>query len=510
MEMIAWLRESLLICAFLLTPWCSAEVVELFRLAPPEIRGLAGNQFGASVAISEDVAVVAAPEYEGNGKHGAAFVYSRRGEEWQFDQVLFSPHPLRFGLCAAVHQNRIVVSGEQRLGSSHPSGSGLAFVFENVGGNWIQTAELFVPETDVPSKVANSVAIRGRMIVVGADEDTSGGILCGAAYVFEQNAGGWQFQQKLLPLNPAHGASFGNAIALGDDVLAIAASGDLSYLGTVYLFGRSTGAWTLREQVVAPDALTGAVFGASVALADDLLVVGRTHDHQFGRSAGAAYVFQLLPKNIQFLQKLGPSIGQFLPHFGCAAGIDGDRVFVGASNTHIFETGSLGTVYIFRGENGQFMLEDLIVPSKRVPMSGFGWSLAVNDGTLLVGAPFQDANGMSYIFGVSDLDTEPPVIHRVIAKPSIISPPNNKLVPVRLNIIASDDSGALTSRIKSVRVDDASSIRKMPTFQITGGSTLLLRAERNSRGRPRTYMITIECADSAGNTSEAVVAVRVR
>jgi hypothetical protein len=510
MEMIAWLRASLLVSVFFLIPWCSAEVAETFRLQPPEISGLGGNQYGASVAISEDIAVVAAPEYAGNGKHGAVFVYSRRGDAWQFDDVLFSPHGLRFGLCAAVHQDRIVISGEQRLGSLHASASGIAFVFENVGGNWMQTAELFVPQTDLLAKIATSVAIRGGTIAVGADEDTSDGVLCGATYAFEQHAGGWQFQQKLLPLNPAHGAYFGNAIALRDDLLAVAALGDLSNLGAVYLFARTTTGWTLREQIVAPDALTGAVFGASLALADDLLVVGRADDHEFGSLGGAAYVFQLLPDNVQFLQKLGPGNGQPFPHFGTAAGIDGDRVFIGASNTHYFETFSLGAVSIFRREAGQFTLEDLIVPSNRVPMSGFGWSLAVNDGTLFVGAPFQDGHGLSYIFRVWDLDTEPPVIQRVIAKPSIISPPNNKLVPVRLNIIASDDSGALTARIKSVRVDDPSSIRKMPAFQITGSSTLLLRAERNSRGRPRTYTITIECADAAGNRSEAFVAVRVR
>ena len=403
-----------------------------------------------------------------------------------------------------------MVSGEQRLGLFHASASGIAFVFENVGGNWIQTAELFVPQTDLPSKVATSVAIHGGTIAVGADEDTSDGILSGAAYVFEENAGNWEFQQKLLPLNPAYGTYFGNAIALSDDLLAIAALGDLSDLGTVYLFGRTTGDWTLRDQVVAPDALTGTVFGASVALADDLLVVGRTGDDEFGRSAGAAYVFQLAPQKIQFLQKLGPSDGQPFTHFGVAVSIDGDRVFVGASNTHVFDAISLGAVSIFRREAGQFTLEELIFPSKHVSMSGFGWSLGVYDGTLVVGAPFQDSHGISYIFGVAELDIQPPVIRRLIAKPSIISPPNNKLVPVRLNISASDDSGALTARIKSVCVDDPSSIRKMPAFQITGNSTLLLRAERNSRGRPRTYMITIECADSAGNTSEAVVAVRVR
>ena len=103
MVMIAWLRASSLLSVFLLIPWCSAAVTETYRLPPPELGGLAGNQFGASVAISDDVAVVAAPEYSGNGKHGAVFVYSRRGEAWQFDDVLFSPHGLRFGLCAAVH-----------------------------------------------------------------------------------------------------------------------------------------------------------------------------------------------------------------------------------------------------------------------------------------------------------------------------------------------------------------------------------------------------------------------
>ena len=42
---------------------------------------------------------------------------------------------------------------------------------------------------------------------------------------------------------------------------------------------------------------------------------------------------------------------------------------------------------------------------------------------------------------------------------------------------------------------------KSPDWEITGDLTVNLRAEREKKGPGRTYTITVECADTSGNTS---------
>lgn len=46
-------------------------------------------------------------------------------------------------------------------------------------------------------------------------------------------------------------------------------------------------------------------------------------------------------------------------------------------------------------------------------------------------------------------------------------------------------------------------------FSIEGDLAVLLRAERSGQGVSRTYTITLECADAAGNTSSANALVLV-
>jgi hypothetical protein len=105
-------------------------------------------------------------------------------------------------------------------------------------------------------------------------------------------------------------------------------------------------------------------------------------------------------------------------------------------------------------------------------------------------------------------DSTPPRIISIKATPSVLSPPNNKLVPVTLVVQATDDSGPVTSRITSVRSNepvDGSS----PDWVITGDLSLLLRAERSGQGHGRVYTITVQCRDAAGNSSKGTVQVTV-
>ncbi len=105
-------------------------------------------------------------------------------------------------------------------------------------------------------------------------------------------------------------------------------------------------------------------------------------------------------------------------------------------------------------------------------------------------------------------DSEPPEILSLSATPSVLWPPNGKMIPVRVVVVAEDNVGVVSSKIISVASNESAesfrSGRKAgANWLVTGDLTLFLRAERTGSGGGRVYDIAVECRDAAGNASVA-------
>lgn len=113
-------------------------------------------------------------------------------------------------------------------------------------------------------------------------------------------------------------------------------------------------------------------------------------------------------------------------------------------------------------------------------------------------------------------------IHGDVAPPSIVSvdvsnrmlwPPNHKMVPITVSVIATDDQDnapfahivSITSSEPENSTGDGNTVGD---YRITGALTCELRAERQGGG-VRTYTITVEVTDAAGNASFGTVTVNV-
>jgi hypothetical protein len=115
---------------------------------------------------------------------------------------------------------------------------------------------------------------------------------------------------------------------------------------------------------------------------------------------------------------------------------------------------------------------------------------------------------------VKVLDTTPPQIGAIVAEPSVLWPPNHKMVPVKVNISASDICTAKPScKIISVAsnepIDGLGDGNMTPDWVITGDFTVNLRAERSGIGSDRIYTITISCTDTSGNSTSRATKVTV-
>lgn len=109
-------------------------------------------------------------------------------------------------------------------------------------------------------------------------------------------------------------------------------------------------------------------------------------------------------------------------------------------------------------------------------------------------------------------DQEAPVITSVTANPNNLWPPNHKMVPVVLAVDATDNCDSVCQIISVASNEPVNGLgdgNTAPDWVITGDLTVKLRAERSGTGSGRIYAITVECADSSGNSSTDTTTVTV-
>ncbi len=192
---------------------------------------------------------------------------------------------------------------------------------------------------------------------------------------------------KLLPGDRLAGDSFGAAVATDGQLVAVGAPGadqSAADSGSAYLFAAATGA-ELRELVPVGGA-AGDRFGAAIAVAGDVVIVGAPGDDAAGADSGAAHVFDAATGARLF--ELVPVDAAAGDHFGHAVAMDGDRAVIG----------SLGAAYLFDVPTGQQLAKLLPMGGSSVGgLSGFGEAVDIDVGLVVVGARLE--NGVSGIAG---------------------------------------------------------------------------------------------------------------
>lgn len=265
------------------------------KLVDPD--GLTGDNFGYSVAIDGDTAIVGAYQDDHgmmDDNRGSAFVFTRSGTTWSLEQRLRADVRADddwLGFSVAVEGDTAVV-GAIEYKSTEPYRSGSAYVFTRSGTTWTQAQKLNGSGGTDDLNFGSSVDVDGTALVAGSNRSTHAGIdRAGAAYVFTENGGVWSEQQQLTATDEAEIAGFGNVALVGDTILVSAEFADhfgVYRAGKAYIFTRSEGVWTERQMLVPATPEDQARVGSSVALAPDAALLGAfTHDAGALADAGA-------------------------------------------------------------------------------------------------------------------------------------------------------------------------------------------------------------------------------
>jgi len=299
------------------------------RLTSGEVPAQAA-QFGYSVALKGDVALVGAPYFDGGGvaNPGAAYLFRRgAGGVWAQEVRLSGPPQPNAYLGYALALDADAFVGAWGYNKVH--------VFEREGAH-AQKAVITAPDAVFGDRFGAALAVDGARLVVGAPYANA---QTGAAYVYEQiGNGNWLLASKITGLGA--GERFGTSLAIEGDSVLVGGQN-----GVARLARNGLGVWARKDTLVA--AGTGFDYGTSVALTPSRAVVGAyLRDEPGKKDTGAGYLFSTNPAGDFGLpeQFLAPAPAA-TEYFGYSVAADGPRAIVGAYGDDHFAANG-GAAYV--------------------------------------------------------------------------------------------------------------------------------------------------------------------
>ena len=425
------------------------------------------DDFGHDVAIDGDTLVVGAlaEDSEATGingnqgsnakeNSGAAYVFVRSGSVWSQQAYLKAANTDMgdlFGSTVAIAGDTVVVGasyeGSKATGIGGDQGdnsapeSGAAYVFVRNGTTWSQQAYLKAANANAGDHFGSSVAIDGDTVVVGAsgtysmatgidgNQGDNSKEDSGAAYVFVRTGTVWSQQAYFKASNTDAGDAFGQSVAIAGDTVVVGAwnedskatgvdgnQGDNSApdSGAAYVFVRHGQVWNQQAYLKASNAAAGCLFGVSVGIAGDTVVVGAhwedgsavgvdgNQGDNLVPDSGAAYVFVRSGTTWSQQAYLKASNAAAGDWFGGAVAIAGDTVVVGAWREDGQATGidgelgaglapDSGAAYVFVRSGTTWSQQAYLKASNTTANDWFGWSVGIAGDTVVIGAPLEDS-----------------------------------------------------------------------------------------------------------------------
>jgi hypothetical protein len=259
--------------------------------------GAGGDNFGCSVSLDGDTALIGAPGDNDNGDiSGSAYIFTRTGTTWtQQTKILASDGASysKFGCSVSLNLDTALIGAYWGDGNEVDSGS--SYVFIRTGTTWIQQAKLLASDGAADDLFGYSVSLDKDTALIGAYADDDNDASSGSAYVFIRTGTTWAQQQKILALDGATFDFFGYSVALSDNTAFIGATQNIGngyYSGSMYVFIRPRNTWMQQAKLLASDGAAGDCFGCSVSLNSNTALIGAFWDDDNGDDSGSVYVFK--------------------------------------------------------------------------------------------------------------------------------------------------------------------------------------------------------------------------
>ncbi|MHB8392514.1 MAG: DUF7933 domain-containing protein, partial [Acidobacteriaceae bacterium] len=383
---------------------------------------MAGDQFGASVAISADGNTVIVGAFGEDSAAGRVYVFTRSGSNWSTTPAATFLDPGATANDLFGHSVALSSDGTAAVfGAAGASAyDGKVYVYAQSGGKWGAAPSVSFSDP-YNSTVGNdlfgysvSISSNGSTALIGSPgyiDPVSGSE--GRAYIYAQISGQWTSTPVYTIKGYPGNLNLGNDVALSaDGHTALIGDpqfrGALSNTGAAYVFGNGSGAWAYAATLNDPADAANDYFGSNVALsANGTTALASSAVTASG--AGAVYLFTqssgMWPAtpSVTFADPAATANDAFGKSIAMSA--DGSTVIASAYSSvgNTMPSSNTEVAYVFRQSGGTWPSRptlSLTDPGTRAA-NGFGASTTLSsDGlTAVVGAPgIGSSLGDAYIF----------------------------------------------------------------------------------------------------------------
>lgn len=213
---------------------------EMAQLTASDAQAL--DEFGISVSISGNVAIVGARnsivELGDSVPKGAAYIFQLDGGKWVEKQKLIGSDANglgEFGKSVSISGDVAIVGAPNELTENEPdaepsSHRGTAYIFNLEDGRWIPKQKL-MDSGDSSTYFGKSVSINGSFAIIGAP----GAGIGGTAYVFHLENGIWVHKDDLTAPDSQYNDQFGSSVSIGEKSAIVGAPEEDGKLGDLEL-----------------------------------------------------------------------------------------------------------------------------------------------------------------------------------------------------------------------------------------------------------------------------------
>lgn len=388
--------------------WAHAQDCETVQSGMLEsLSFMSEDHFGSSIATGNRVIVVGTPDDDEHGSSsGAAYIFEFILGTWvqtaKLESSDIQPGDL-FG-------NTVSISGDILLigapgDDDHGSRSGSVYVFEFDGSGWKESAKLNASDAGSTDSFGSSLSVFASTAVIGSARNDENGTNSGAAYVFSYDGSQWSEEARLLASDGFEYDAFGTSVAVFNDVVLVGSPENDDHgnsSGSVYVYTNDGSGWNEDMKLTADDAAASDFFGISLALSSDTILVGSYWDDENGANSGSVYVYDFDGTDWAQQTKLIATDEGSPGQFGFSVALDGDIAIVGANKGNGIESES-GSAYVYHFDGKQWDSGVKISASDGSSSDKFGGTVAIWRNVAVVGAAGHDGTfaseaGASYIF----------------------------------------------------------------------------------------------------------------
>jgi len=360
---------------------------EIQNIVPPDYKS--GYRFGKTFSLADDKLLIGRPGDDAQG-HGSAYIYQYNDVEQKWNQVQKfgdqrSSVGDRYGWSTSIDKDYLVI-GAPEVDNGIMNTGAVYIHHKHAGGrdNWGLIKTITLAHAKTRTNFGNLVSIKDNTILVGSKKD---------AYIFEKDAGGINNWAQVKEIKyPARNPFGGKIVMQNSNILISNPHANDRERGSVSLYNKDFGGtnnWGEIKRFTAPDNEAADRFGKNISMSGDLICVGT------GRNLVNQSVYIYCKDHGKVDQwdevKVIDAPVSDTIYFGTSIAIHNDLLVVGAK----LDYGSKGCIYLYGkdigGENNWGLIQKIQNPFPE-ECSLFGNQVAIKNDELLITASMKDGS----------------------------------------------------------------------------------------------------------------------